>query len=153
MLPYFCFKYGAEEYEFWGTNWYTFNPYEYGWHSFGRESKSPGDLKWVRYPNGDGYILYPGQPIGVDSPVASIRIKLAREGIEDYEYLYYLDSLITLGRKQGKDIGQAEKALESAKGLVTIPSAYLHTTETLHDPYSVLRVRKQVAEAIEGLLK
>lgn len=154
LLPYFCFKYGAEEYEFWGSNWYTFNPYEYGWHSFIRQSDRPGDLYWIRYPNGDANFIYPGQPIGVNSMVATIRLKLAREGVEDYEYLYNLDSLITLRRKQGKDVSQAEKALESAKGLVTIPSAEgRYSTEYLPDPYLVLRVREQVAEAIEGLLK
>jgi hypothetical protein len=154
MLPYFCFKYGAEEYEFWGSNWYTFNPYKYGWHSFIRQSDRPGDLYWIRYPNGDANFIYPGQPIGVDSMVATIRLKLAREGVEDYEYLYNLDSLITLGRKQGKDVAQAEKALENARGLVTIPSAEgRYSTENLSDPYIVLRVREQVAEAIEGLLK
>jgi hypothetical protein len=154
MLPYFCFKYGAEEYEFWGSNWYTFNPYEYGWHSFIRQSDRPGDLYWIRYPNGDANFIYPGEPIGVNTMVATIRLKLAREGVEDYEYLYSLDSLITLGRKKGKDVNQAEKALESAKQLVTIPSAEgRYSTEYLPDPYIVLRVREQVAEAIEGLLK
>ena len=86
--------------------------------------------------------------------VATIRLKLAREGVEDYEYLFNLDSLITVGRKQGKDVSMAEKALESAKDLVTIPSAEgRYLTEYLPDPYVVLRVREQVAEAIEGLLK
>ncbi len=154
MLPYFCFKYGAEEYEYWGSNWYTLNPFEYGWHSYIRESLSPGDIYSIRYPNGDGNFIYPGQPIGVNSMVATIRLKLAREGVEDYEYMYSLDSLITLGKKQGKDVSQAEKALESARGLVTIPSADgRYSTEYLPDPYVVMQVREKVAEAIELLLK
>jgi hypothetical protein len=154
MLPYFCYKYGAEEYEFWGSNWYTFNPYEYGWHSFIRQSDRPGDLYWIRYPNGDANFIYPGQPIGIDSMVATIRLKLAREGVEDYEYLYCLDSLISVRSKEGKNVGQAEKAIESARSLVTIPSAEgRYSTKNLPDPYKVLKVREQVAEAIEGLLK
>lgn len=154
MLPYFCFKYGAEQYEFWGSNWYTFNPYEYGWHSFIRQSDHPGDLYWIRYPNGDANFIYPGQPIGVDSFVPTIRLKLAREGVEDYEYLHYLDSLITLGKKQGKAISQAEGVLEEAEGLVTIPSAEgRYSTKYLPDPYAVLRSREKVGDAIENLLK
>lgn len=153
MLPYFCFKYGAEEYEFWAAAWYTLNPYEYGWHSFIRQSDRPGDQYWIRYPNGDGNFIYPGNPIGVNSLVATIRLKLAREGVEDYEYLYYLDSLMTVARNMGKNIRPAEKAIESAFNLVTIPSAEgRYSTEYLPDPYAVLRVKRQVAEAIEELL-
>ena len=154
MLPYFCFKYGADEYEFWASNWYTFDPYEYGWHNFIRESQVPGQYAWTRYPNGDGYLFYPGKPIGVKSLVPTIRLKLIREGVEDYEYLYYLNSLITLAKKNGKDVGQAEKAIENARGLVTIPSEEgRYSTKNLPDPYAVLRVRQQVGEAIEGLQK
>jgi hypothetical protein len=154
MLPYFCFKYGAEEYEFWASDWFTLNPYDYGWHSFIRESQVPGVYTWTRYPNGDGYLVYPGQTIGVNSLVASIRLKLAREGVEDFEYLYLLDSLIKSGKKLGKDVSEAEKAIESAKALVTIPSDEgRYSTRNLPDPYAVLRVREQIAEAIEGLLK
>ncbi|MDR2774568.1 MAG: carbohydrate binding domain-containing protein [Tannerella sp.] len=154
LLPYFCFKYGAEEYEFWGSNWYTFNPYEYGWHSFIRQSDRPGDLYWIRYPNGDANFIYPGLPIGMDSMVPTIRLKLAREGVEDYEYLYCLESLVSTGKKQGKDIRLGEKALENAKKLVTVPSSEgRYSTEYLPDPYVVLQVRKQVGEAIENLLK
>jgi len=153
MLPYFCFKYGAEEYEFWASDWYTFDPYQYGWHNFIRESQVPGQYAWTRYPNGDGYLFYAGKPIGVNSLVPSIRLKLIREGVEDFEYLYYLNSLVTLGKKEGKNITEAEKALENARALVTIPSAEgRYSATNLPDPYAVLRVRMQVAKAIEGLL-
>lgn len=41
--------------------------------------------------NGDGTLLYPGKPAVVggssDIPIESIRLKLIREGLEDYEYL------------------------------------------------------------------
>jgi hypothetical protein len=154
MTPHYVFKFGAEGYEFWACNWYTFNPYDYGWHNHIRQSSTPGRVSWTRYPNGDGYIIYPGHYIGVDSYVASIRLKLAREGVEDYEYLYYLNSLITLNKKQGKDVSQAEKALENAEKIVIFPTAEgRFSTEYLPDPYVVLRVREQIAQAIEGLLK
>ena len=154
MVPYFCFKYGADEYEFWASNWYTFNPYNYGWHRFNRESQVPGQYAWTRYPNGDGFLFYPGKPIGVKSLVPSIRLKLVRDGVEDYEYLYCLNSLIATGKKKGKDVSQAEKAIDSARSLVTVPSFVgRYSSKNLPDPYAVLRVRGQVAEAIEGLMK
>src|SRR5205823_5176976 len=44
--------------------------------------------------NGDGTLFYPGKPalIGgkTDIPIESIRLKLIREGLEDYEYLFLL---------------------------------------------------------------
>lgn len=47
--------------------------------------------------NGDGTLFYPGRPdrIGgrTDIPVESIRLKLIREGMEDYEYLALLAKL------------------------------------------------------------
>jgi hypothetical protein len=47
--------------------------------------------------NGDGTLFYPGRPdrIGgyTDIPIESIRLKLIREGMEDYEYLALLSQL------------------------------------------------------------
>ena len=36
---------------------------------------------------GEGMLLYPGQPAGIEGPVTSIRLKLVREAMEDYEYM------------------------------------------------------------------
>ncbi len=36
---------------------------------------------------GEGMLLYPGQPAGISGPVTSIRLKLIREALEDYEYM------------------------------------------------------------------
>ena len=154
LLPYYNFKYGGEAYEFWGSNWYTFNPYEYGWHAYIRQSDRPGDLYWVRYPNGDANFIYPGLPIGVKDHVPTIRLKLAREGVEDYEYLYMLDNLIKEEKKQGKNVSDAEKALSGALDIITIPSSEgRYSTEYLPDPYVVMKVRNQVGDAIEKLIK
>ena len=45
-----------------------------------QDGKGYGDV------NGDGFLLYPG----VDGPVPSQRLKLVRDGLEDYEYLQLL---------------------------------------------------------------
>ena len=154
MTPHYAFKFGAEAYEFWGCNWYTFNPFDYGWHNHIRQSSSPGRVSWTRYPNGDGYIIYPGHFIGLDSYVPTIRLKLAREGVEDYEFLHYLSTLIDKGKKRGADVAKAEKALQDAKDIVLFPTAEgRFSTEYLPDPYAIMRVRAGVAEAIEELTK
>jgi len=41
--------------------------------------------------NGEGALVYPGRDAGFDGPVASIRLKNIREGMEDYEYFVLLE--------------------------------------------------------------
>ncbi|MFA7172272.1 MAG: glycoside hydrolase domain-containing protein [Kiritimatiellia bacterium] len=41
--------------------------------------------------NGGGYLFYPGTPCGIRGPVASMRLKNIRDGMEDYEYLTLLE--------------------------------------------------------------
>src|SRR5262249_15239537 len=37
--------------------------------------------------NGEGLLYYPGTDAGIEGPVASMRLKALRDGLEDYEYL------------------------------------------------------------------
>ncbi len=153
MLPHYAFKYGAESYEFWNLTAYSFNPYEFGWHRFRMVSSAPGRFYWVRWPNGDGYLAYPGKTIGYDGPVATIRLKQARDGVEDYEYLHLLQELIGEARSEGRVVSGAEIVLDEAKTLVQIPSAEgRFSTGFLPDPDAVQIHRDRVAEAIESLI-
>jgi hypothetical protein len=43
--------------------------------------------------NGCGFLFYPGTPCGIDGPIASIRVKNLRDGMEDYEYFAILEKL------------------------------------------------------------
>ncbi|MHB8875494.1 MAG: DUF4091 domain-containing protein, partial [Myxococcaceae bacterium] len=65
--------------------------------------------------NGDGTLLYPGKPSVIGGtthiPVASYRLKMIRQGMEDYEYL-----------KLVSDLGDAAFARTIASGL--FPAAY-----------------------------
>ncbi len=187
LLPYYCFKYGADAYEFWGVDWLTYNPYDFGWHRYIHQSGEPGKSTWVRYPNGDGFLAYPpaildtardasdfaagspGEP-GVKrlaaedagfrayapeayrSAISSVRLEQAREGVEDYEYLYILRDLVAQGKAAGRDVSQGEKALALADALVEIPNAGgRYSTKILPNPDAVLEVKQAVAEAIEAL--
>jgi hypothetical protein len=40
--------------------------------------------------NGEGFLIYRGETMGLDEPVASIRLKLLRRGSQDYEYFWLL---------------------------------------------------------------
>jgi len=152
LLPHYCFKYDVEAYEFWGCNWLTYDPYEFGWHSYIFQSDQPGKSYYVRYPNGDGFLVYPGGPIGVKGPVSSVRLEQAREGVEDYEYLYLLRNLIAKAKAAGRNTTEAEKAMQLASDLVTIPNdGGRYSTKVLPDPDAVFRAKEAVAKAIEGL--
>lgn len=78
LHPWMNFLYGNEGILYWATdNWTQVNcdPWQ----------------KTETYPsgNGDGSLLYPGRD-GYHHPVASIRLKMLREGFEDYELLKVL---------------------------------------------------------------
>jgi hypothetical protein len=150
LLPHYCFKYGAEAYEFWGIDWLTYDPYRWGWHSYIHQTDAPGNSYWVRYPNGDGFLAYPGGPIGHDGPVSSVRLEQAREGVEDYEYLYLLQNLAA--KATGSEARVARQALAKASTLVTIPNAGgRYSTKILPNPDAVFQTKEALARAIERL--
>jgi hypothetical protein len=91
---------------------------------------------------GDGTLFYPGRPDVIggasDVPVESIRLKLIREGMEDYEYLHLLATL-------SGDRRAAER--ESARVFPAAPAA----AETA--PEAIYAGRRRVADMIERLLR
>ena len=106
----------------------------------------------MRYPNGDGNFIYPGQLVGVDDLVTSVRLKQAREGVEDYEFMNALDKLIKKCSSKGIETADARKALDRARGLVDIPSADgRYTTGYMPDPELLMEIRHEIAISIEDL--
>ena len=90
--------------------------------------------------------------MGHDGPVSSIRLEQAREGVEDYEYLYLLRDRIARAKAAGRDVATAEAALRQASELAPFPNAGgLRSSEVLPDPDAVFAVLESVAKAIEGL--
>lgn len=64
-------------------------------------------------PEGDGILVYPGEPFGVDKPCVSIRLERWRDGAEDYEMLVLYE------QKKGR--AAAEKLLSN---VYTNPSKF-----------------------------
>jgi len=152
LISYSCFKYGASKFENWAANWHNLDPYRYGWHSYHRQYGSVGFGAWMRYPNGGGKLIFPGPPIGVDHLVATTKLKILREGVEDYEYMSLLSGLIEKLDAEGKDTRNAREALDQALDLVSIPSADgPFTTRFISDPDAIPEARNAMAEAIEEL--
>lgn len=80
---------------------------------------------------GDGSLLYPGKQVQIDGPVASIRLKLIRDGIEDYQYLRLL------ARQRGE-----EAAKRAAKTLCRSLTDYCRDADQLE------RIRDKIAAEI-----
>jgi len=142
LLPYLCFAYGVSGYEFWGVSWWTYDPWEYGWHSYIRQSDEGERFYWIRYPNGDGYLVYPGDKFGLVEPLPSIRLMQVREGIEDYLLLRAIERALKEGKWQGEKAEAAKRILERARSLVSIPNeGGLRSTSLLPDPNKVTEIR------------
>ncbi|MCX6916547.1 MAG: DUF4091 domain-containing protein, partial [Verrucomicrobia bacterium] len=153
LLPYYCRKYGVGGFEFWGLSWWTYDPWRVGWHTFIRQSDEGKVHYWVRYPNGDGFLAYPGKTVGVDGPVSTIRLEQVREGLEDFEAMTLLAGAAEKARKAGRSVAAAERALALAEELVTIPNAGgLRSTEILPDPERLPATRRAVNAALIQLL-
>jgi len=54
------------------------------------------------FANGDGSLIYPAAPLRLQAPVASLRLKMIRDGLEDYEYLMQLE------RRRGRKFTHAK---------------------------------------------
>ena len=64
----------------------------------------PGQAEAITYPenfytgyaarslsvNGEGFLFYPGKKYGVDGPIPSLRLEQIRDGLEEYEMIYYI---------------------------------------------------------------
>jgi uncharacterized protein (TIGR03382 family) len=94
--------------------------------------------QWDFNGNGDGTLFYPGTPAKIggttDVPVASIRLKMIREGMEDYEYLKLLS-----------DAGDEAFAREVADALFPNP----YSTEVA--PATLMAAREKLARRIVEL--
>ncbi|HET6437454.1 MAG TPA: glycoside hydrolase domain-containing protein [Anaeromyxobacter sp.] len=102
-------------------------------------SHDPWNNQWDFNGNGDGTLFYPGTPAQIGGtthiPVASIRLKEIRAGMQDYEYL-----------KLVSDLGDPDLASSIATGLFPHPYA----TEV--SPDALLAARAQLAARIVELL-
>lgn len=64
--------------------------------------------------NGDGSLLYPGYEAGYDGPVASFRLKMLREGMEDGQLLWLLGETL---KKEAAAIGGEAAGYDPARRL------------------------------------
>lgn len=82
---------------------------------------------------GDGSLVYPGDRVGINGPVTSIRLELLRNGMDDFDYLTLFEKL------RGKAAMQA---------LIARATTDLNTYTT--DPALLDALRREMARALEG---
>lgn len=103
-----------------------------GW----RLSDKPYSFPYGGIHNGNGYLIYPG-------PAPSIRLKLLRDGLEDYGYLTELKRRL----RKGSPAQQ-----EQAEALLAVPPAVLVDSHYFNrDPRGLLDTRRQIGRLIETL--
>jgi hypothetical protein len=102
----------------------------------GRPRATSWESVWRFDGNGDGSLFYPGTPARVggqtELPIASLRLKHLRDGLEDYEYLALAASL-----------GLRPEAEALARGLAPQPF------EITVDPVRWEEARERLSDAIE----
>jgi hypothetical protein len=123
ILPWLAFQYGID-----GELYYnTVEAYN--------EDHSPWDDIRAHGGNGDGTLFYPGTPERIGGrthvPIESLRLKLIREGFEDYEYFVLL-----------KRIAGAESAHREVKKIAR--TVY----DWDRDPAALYAARRAVGAAI-----
>lgn len=96
-----------------------------------------------RHYNGGGFLFYPGAPCGIDGPIASMRMKNLRDGMEDYEYFVILEKLAA---PQG--VLRSKKAVKEIVDAIA-PNWWNFTK----DPNKFLAARERLAEQILRLKK
>ena len=132
-----CWKYGAEGFLYWGTTHWDLN--------LQTEARWP-EIPWIpwnRQPghNGCGYLLYPG-PDG--RPLSSMRFELVRDGIEDYEYLHLLKTLVDrAGQALPHDLRD-----RAARELAMDPDVVKDNKTFTEDPKTLLDARDRIGHAI-----
>jgi len=114
------------------------------------EMANPWDNPRSHWGNGQVTFYYPPCKEGTCTQptydvVPSLRIKLFREGIEDYEYFKILNNTIEEARQVGIQTTQAEAILLRVNEIALTPTTWNQ------DPSLIQEVREEVARSIENL--
>jgi MFS transporter, OFA family, oxalate/formate antiporter len=134
-LHWISYLYGLDGYLHWGFNWFTA-----GADPYTEAGRDPWSL-----PPGDSQVAYPGKA----GFLGSLRLSAMRDGLQDYEYLWLLETRIREIRHQtGEEaawLDPRQRPTELCRRVVQ--SFYDHT----RDPQVLLATRHAVADEIESL--
>lgn len=95
--------------------------------------------------NGDGYLFYPGTAVGVDGPIATIRLEVLRESMEDYEYLWQYEQRL---QQAAAKLGIAELFSYGDALRPFYDRLYENIRMFEENPANLLQVRSEIAAEI-----
>jgi len=126
------------------------NPY-YDAKSSVPADKNPWQDPYGRHSNGALAFFYPPNRTGTPTEkpdltiIPSLRLEAFRQSINDYEYAYLLENLISKGDKKGVNTESAKSVLRK------ISDFFPENTNWSQNAWWYLELRKQMAEAIVEL--
>jgi len=122
-----------------GGELYFDTAHAYNFRAPGAEARDPWDDQYAFGGNGDGTLFYPGRPDRIGGtthvPVASLRLKLVRDGLEDYELLRLLAA---------RDAAGARRARELARRMAPQPFRFERS------PAAFAAARREMLEALDS---
>ncbi len=166
-IPWGQFKKGVDRWFFWESTYY--NDYQYGrsennlFHdaqTFGTNDYDDSSLGRTgsNYMNGNGVLFYPGtdtvhqaDSYGVEGPIASIRLKLWRRGIQDVDYLTLAMAKSPARTKAIIDALVPKVLWENGVNEINDPSFVKAPLGWSANPDDWEAARAQLADIIEGL--
>lgn len=117
---------------------YAFDINGYLHWALGAWTNNPFGTPNTKYPPGDTYVVYPGK----NGPLNSIRWEMLRESLEDYEYLWLLESKTRQIKKQlgigAKEIPANFRSKEICGKLVKSFTDYTKNPEVLYSTRKLL---------------
>ncbi len=127
------FERGIDGFLYYGMDMWTFgdNPSIDPWNTLNNGCKTDGE----KPAYGDGILFYPGVRVGIPGPVPSIRLKIVRDGIEDYELFLLAEAV--LGEEWVNE---------------KMNSATPSLTEVAVDSDGLYDIRREIGDALEKAL-
>jgi len=105
VVPLMLWKYGIDGLLIWSTNYYTY-----------KKEVDPWNTDTWYYMKGDGILLYPNEKW--DDVLDSIRWELIREGLDDYDYIFCLETLLERKKLNEKEKREGELLLKEVSDLI-----------------------------------
>ena len=133
IVPWLCWKYDIKGFLYWCVNWWPkVNPFENAQNS-----------EWEQ--NGNGLLFYPGET----GPIASLRLEIFRDGMEDYEYIQLLIQRLKKLRKLGL-VETYQKLFDESIKILTVDKSIAESMMSFTKDNEGLKVRRDaIAQKIE----
>lgn len=122
-----------------------FVEWEFDWNAFAAWYEAENFKEEGRYYNGSGQLIYRGEVMNYAEPIAGIRLKSTRRGLQDYEYFWLLSELT----------GSSKRADELVDSIIHKDpfgeKAMLDTEIWKNNPSEWERIRISAGDLIESL--